>query len=25
MKFHKVESKHIRIVYLIGERGITDD
>jgi hypothetical protein len=25
MKFHEVESKHIRIVYLIGERGITDD
>lgn len=25
MKFHKVESKHIRIVYLIGEGGITDE
>ena len=25
MKFHQIESKHIRIVYLIGEGGITDD
>lgn len=24
MKFHQIESKHIRIVYLIGEGGITD-
>ncbi|MCP5021662.1 MAG: hypothetical protein GY930_07775 [bacterium] len=24
MKFHQIESRHIRIVYLIGEGGITD-
>ncbi|MCA9003059.1 MAG: hypothetical protein KDB61_14135, partial [Planctomycetes bacterium] len=25
MKFRQIESKHIRIVYLTGERGLTDD